>query len=117
MTENEYFSFKVYADGIAIIQLYKKLAREEVVNFRQKAVTYVESNDIKHAILDLTNLNWIDSAGIGVLMVLFKILDRKKGKIIFVNPSTQIFEIFTILKLDKVFDIVNSVDEAINILN
>ena len=110
------FALKIYKDKIGLIELNEKLARESVISFRQKAVEYIEANDITDVIIDLTNLNWIDSAGIGVLMVIFKLVNRKNGKLIFVNPNKQISEIFSILKLNQVFNIVSTVEEAASLL-
>ena len=110
------FDLKVYKDKIGLIELSDRLARESVISFRQKAVEYIEANDLQSIILDFTNLNWIDSAGIGVLMVIYKLLSGKKGTLVFVNPNKQISDIFSILKLNQIFKIVPSIEEALQVL-
>ena len=115
--EKELFSLKIYKDGIALIELNERLARESVIAFRQRAVSYIEDNKVDNLIIDLTNLNWIDSAGIGVLMVIFKLINNKNGVLVFVNPNKQISEIFSILKLNQIFQIVDSVEAAADLIS
>lgn len=70
-----------------------------------------------NVILDLKGLTYISSAGIGALMRLAHKLRERDGDLILLKPSEKVFNIFNLLGFTKIFKIVESKDEAVDILN
>jgi stage II sporulation protein AA (anti-sigma F factor antagonist) len=60
---------------------------------------------IKHLILDLGKVSFIDSSGLGVILGRFKRLNQQGGKISAVNVSAQIHRILQLSGLLKIMDI------------
>jgi anti-sigma B factor antagonist len=58
--------------------------------------------------VDLRALDYISSAGIGILIATQKRLAENGQKIVLAHPSRHIRELFGIAGLDHVFDIVDS---------
>jgi anti-sigma B factor antagonist len=58
--------------------------------------------------VDLSALDYISSAGLGILIATQKRLAEKGQKIVLARPSRHIRELFGIAGLDQVFDIVDS---------
>ena len=56
--------------------------------------------DIK---IDLTNLDYIDSTGLGVMIGVLKKLKAEEKEIYIINPKSNVKKIFTITGLDKIF--------------
>ncbi|MGL5311853.1 MAG: STAS domain-containing protein [Peptostreptococcaceae bacterium] len=56
--------------------------------------------DIK---IDLTNLDYIDSTGLGVMIGVLKKLKAEEKEIYIMNPKSNVKKIFTITGLDKIF--------------
>ncbi len=65
-------------------------------------------------LIDLQNLEYIDSAGIGVFINTAKILRKKKGDLVFVNVSSEIKDIFKIVNLQNFIKMFNLEGEALN---
>lgn len=61
--------------------------------------------DGKSVVLDLSKTNNIFSAGLGLFIKLRKLVYEKAGTVCIVNVSAKHLEMFTSLKLDKVFPI------------
>jgi anti-sigma B factor antagonist len=59
----------------------------------------------KEVVIDLKELKSITSSGIGKIVLLYKELNKKKGKIKIVGVNETIMQIFRIVKLDKLVDI------------
>jgi anti-anti-sigma factor len=59
-------------------------------------------------ILDCTGLEYISSAGIGVILALYKRLDERGGTVKMTNVSALIRQVFHYAGLDKVFSIEGS---------
>jgi len=101
-------------EDVVVVKLLKRLARENVPEFKENIIPLMEKSESDKLILDLSDVEWVDSAGIGVLVLLYKRMKEKDKLIKFVHNSQKLTEIFTILKLDKIFEILPDVDTAVN---
>ena len=63
-------------------------------------------------IVDMENVRYMNSSGIGVLITILTKVKNKNGQMVLVKPSVQIVKLLEITKLDSVFTIVNSKSEA-----
>lgn len=74
----------------------------------------VNLNSNKHTkfILDLSDARYINSQGIGVLITSYTKVKNKGGMLVLFNPSEQIKKLLSITKLDSVFQVYNSLNEA-----
>lgn len=68
-------------------------------------------------VLDLSGVNVMDSCGLSVLISVKKLLDQEGAALLMAGPSPMIKRLLVITKLDRVFDIEPSVDEAIATLS
>ena len=59
----------------------------------------------KQVVIDFSAVTFIGSAGIGKLLLLYKNLAAHGGKVRIENMSRDIFTMFKVVKLDKVFEI------------
>ena len=57
-------------------------------------------------IIDIKNLKSITSSGIGKIVLLYKGLNQKNGKIKIIGVNETIMQIFRVVKLDKFVEIV-----------
>jgi anti-anti-sigma factor len=62
----------------------------------------------KEVIIDIAGLKSITSSGIGKIVLLYKGLNKKNGKIKIVGVNDTIMQIFKIVKLNKLVEIVEA---------
>lgn len=67
--------------------------------------------------IDISNVRFINSSGIGVLITLLTKFRNKGGDLVLVNPSEQVNKLLIITKLNAIFNIVQSKEEAVQSLN
>ena len=65
-------------------------------------------------IIDLSNVNFIDSASLAILLKSMKRFQEEGGDLILCNLSNTVKIIFELTKMDKVFKIYSSQNEAVN---
>lgn len=71
----------------------------------------------QHKVLfDLYELEQIDSSGIGAIIALFKRVRSNRGEVKIARLIGQPREIFSLLRLDRVFDIYDEVETALKSL-
>ncbi|MCS7028619.1 MAG: STAS domain-containing protein [Bacteroidia bacterium] len=82
------------------------------------AVAYVVKNyEQPLIVLDGSELTYISSAGIGVFITYLEPIRRKKGEMIFANLRREVLYVFTVLGLDKLVIITETVSQAKERLN
>lgn len=75
------------------------------------------NDKVNSCTLNLTNVRYMNSSGIGVLITLLTKISNKGGKFILISPSEQVQKLLQITKLADVFQIVKSEEEAITSIN
>ena len=64
-------------------------------------------------IIDLVEVKWVNSTGLGILMSLYREIESAGGIVAVANPSPKVVGLFKVTKLDRYFRIGNSLDEAV----
>ncbi|TDT71502.1 anti-sigma B factor antagonist [Hypnocyclicus thermotrophus] len=65
-------------------------------------------------IIDLENVTYMDSSGLGVLVALLKRIKTEEGQLKLLNLPPSVAKIFELTRLTKFFEIYNDLDNAIN---
>jgi anti-anti-sigma factor len=71
---------------------------------------------IRHVVLDLQNVQYMDSMCVGVLVELLTMLKEAGGRIALANASSNIECLFKLTRLDRVFPICRDVMKAIDVV-
>ena len=68
-------------------------------------------------ILDMRNVGFIDSSGVGVLLFCIRTVDEKEGKICICNPTETVSMAFELVRIHRLCSVTNSRDEALRRFN
>lgn len=78
------------------------------------ALVDVANNRPKKLVLNMTDVGYMDSSGVGTLVELLRRVNGYKGKLALVNLSQRVKSVFEITKLDKFFSIYPTEEQALN---
>lgn len=98
---------------VAIVKLTGSLDVSLQKKFKDKLIEVAETEELD-IVLDFEKVTFIDSSCLGSLVSFAKSLRERNGDIKLANPSPDVRSIFQITRLDRVFEIYNSNDEALN---
>ena len=70
-------------------------------------------NESTNVIIDFTKIDYIDSTGIGELVGYLGKFTTQNRKLVLVNPSERIMKLLKLAKLDAVFKIYGTEEEAL----
>jgi anti-sigma B factor antagonist len=73
----------------------------------------VEEDGAKRIVLDFSNVEYLSSAALGKLITMEKKVKQAGGKLRLCSIRPDIYEVFAITKLNKVFEIKDDVDQAL----
>lgn len=91
----------------------KIIGAPDVASINNIFAELVQDNQI-NVVIDLSALEMINSSGLGSLIANMTSLKKKGGNLKFSNVSDNVLHVLKITRLDTVFDIYNSLDEALN---
>ena len=101
-----------YPNDAAVISLTGRLDLVSAPEFKENLDQLV-INGTQLLIIDLGALDFIDSSGLGAIIGALKTARQAGGELRLVNPQEQARKILELTTLDKVFQIHNSVEEAL----
>ena len=99
---------------IAVVHFLDKRILDEptIQAIAEQLFSLVDDSGKKQLILNFSNVEYLSSAALGKLINLHKKLTGVQGKLAMCNVIPQIFEVFTITRLDKIFKIFPTEDDA-----
>lgn len=66
-------------------------------------------------VIDISNLRYINSSGIGVLITILTKFRNKGGEVFLMKPSDAVQKLLVITKLNAIFQIVQTEEEALQL--
>ena len=107
-----------YAENATIVTFIDEKILEEmdIQALQASVMSVVAEAERINLILDFCNVQFLSSAVLGLLMRISKKVYEKEGQLKLCNISPRIYEIFKITRLNKIFDICEDVDNAIESL-
>jgi anti-sigma B factor antagonist len=104
---------KKHLDNFTVLFVEGLIKLGESAEFFSSALENVLKNENTNVIIDFTKIDYIDSTGIGELVGYLGKFSNQNRKLVLVNPSERIQKLLKLAKLDSVFKIYGSEDEAI----
>ena len=101
------------SEGIDVLTLKGRLAVGEANSVREK-VTQIASTGRVNIVMDLSGVDYIDSTGLGSLVICFTSLKKQGGALKLVNLNKRNIELLLLTKLHTIFEVFNDVKDAVN---
>ncbi len=93
-------------ESMGTIQLTKSFTVVEAVAFKQSCQdAFALHPNLKEIVLDFLDTTFIDSSGIGALVICHKLCESKSAKLRLINVPPQVMMALSLTELDKVFHI------------
>ena len=99
-------------DGVTVCHLSGALDGHSFQQLEQKLADILDNGNPR-LVLVLTDLNYIASAGVGLIINFFQESKKKGGALALVKPSKVVQEIFNILGLEAIITMHNNLEDGI----
>lgn len=97
---------------VVVVKLYaRRLDIRVAPEFKTQLVHLVQSGHAR-IVMDMAALEFIDSSGLGALIAGLKALGGR-GEIVLCGITPRLLSLFTLTHVDKLFHIVDSLEEAV----
>jgi anti-sigma B factor antagonist len=100
-------------DGIWVVEVKGQLMGGPDTGELDEKLYAIIGKGNKKAIVDLGGCDWINSSGLSILIHHYKKFKDSEGELKMANLTKKVERIMVIARLTEVFDVKDSVDEAI----
>ena len=100
-------------EGVVILSLKGRLTVGEASAVREKVNAVIAAGSV-NVLLNLQQVEYIDSTGLGALVICFTSLKKAGGALKLVNPNKRNVELLLLTKLHTIFEVFNDEQDAVN---
>ena len=104
-------------DRMVIVELDGEIVLSDVNFLKEKVKNYVADKKDLRLLIDMKNVEFIDSSGVGMLISWYKMTNEKEGKIVYCCVGDYVKKIMAIAKLDKIFPLADHREAAMEMLS
>ncbi len=98
-------------DTITVLKISGELTLDQVDGFRRSCLDRF-GQGIRHVVLDLEYVTFVDSAGLEALLWIIDEATERSGQLRLVKPDPTVSKILEISRLDRRFNIHDSIESA-----
>jgi anti-anti-sigma factor len=100
-------------EGVVILALKGRLTAGESNAIREKVDQAIAAGHL-NVIFDLTHVDYVDSTGLGGMVICYTTLKKHGGALKLVNPNKRNVELLALTKLHTIFEVFVEVQDAVN---
>ncbi len=101
---------------VLVVSLSGELDHHTAKKVKDLAEEVIKNKGIANLVFDFTNLTFMDSSGIGVVVGRYKLVSSLGGHVAIVNNSATIDRLLTMSGIKKIIAVADNVTDAINYL-
>ncbi|MCI0467287.1 MAG: STAS domain-containing protein [Beijerinckiaceae bacterium] len=99
-------------DGVAVVLLPgKDLDAASTAEFKSTIAPVLKAHS--RVVFDLSQIRFIDSSGLGAFLSCLRQLSTKGGELKLCGMSKQVYQTFELVRMHRIFDIYNTMSEAV----
>ncbi|MGB9618704.1 MAG: STAS domain-containing protein [Desulfomonilaceae bacterium] len=99
-------------NGVTVISMDERFDATVAQKLKDTVKSLAERAQTK-LVIDLSQTRFIDSSGCGALVASLRVLMKNKGDMKIAGPSAQAKSLFQLTRLNRVFEIYDSLPEAL----
>lgn len=97
---------------ILTVQLSGELDHFSAISIRKDLDTLIADPQVRHLVLDMDGLHFMDSSGIGVILGRYRILHGRGGTVCVMRMNPQISRIFKLSGMAQIIPVLSNEKEA-----
>ena len=100
-------------NNILIIAVNGSIDSNTAPEIQQKVLD--ASAESKNVIIDLSEVDFVSSAGLRVILMIYRQIKSKDGKVVLVGVSEEIRDVMTVTGFANFFEMVDSIENALKL--
>lgn len=101
----------------AVVTFLGSLTLGTSLKFADSQLQSAISDGVTRMVFDLTNVDYIDSAGLGLMVFVYGALNEKNGTLRLCGPSPRILSLLKLTKTDSLLAVDTCLEDSLAVLN
>ncbi len=98
-------------EGQPVVRVSGEVDLRTSPQLREALLNVLESRP-RRLIVDLAEVRYMDSSGVGTMVEIKRLIERNGGRIVLAGLQPRVRSVFEVTQLDRFFEIANNVAEA-----
>src|SRR5690625_3702465 len=100
-------------ENVLIVRLKGEIDHHEATKLRKEWQRYLQSKELNHVILNVQEVSFMDSSGIGVVLGRYKEVVSQGGELVLCHVNDQIDRLFNMAGLYKIIRVEETEQQAL----
>ena len=101
-------------EGITLLDLKGPLTVGEAATALRETLRRLLAEGRGNVVLNLQAVDYIDSTGLGAMMMCYTALRRESGRLVLLNLNRRTMELLVLTKLSTIFELFDDEQQAVN---
>ena len=101
-------------ESVTILELQGSLGVGEAASMLRDKLRDLLAANRRNVVLDLGGVSYVDSTGLGAMVVCFTQLQKSGGRLVLLNLKRRQLELLLLTKLSTVFELFDDEQDAVN---
>ena len=88
-------------ENLLIARLDGEIDHHTAKDIREKIDIQIENSDCKTLVIDFSDVSFMDSSGIGLIMGRYKLMKQRQGEVKIKNPSPNTVRVLKLAGMDR----------------
>lgn len=98
------------ANNTLTVKLIEDIDHNNSSEIRRRIDDEINKRPIKNLVFDFSNVEFMDSSGIGMILGRYKILKSIGGSVIINNPTNAVMKIIEIAGISKIIPVISNLE-------
>lgn len=103
----------VVRENVLVVKLAGEIDHHEAAQLRKEWQRYIQREGVIHVILNLAEVHFMDSSGIGVILGRYKEIIAQGGELVVCHVTAPVERLFTMAGLYKIIRVEQSEEQAL----
>ena len=99
-------------NGVQVLRAHGRLTLGEGASTLRETIESVVAGNPTKIVLDLTDVSYVDSAGLGALVAAYTFVTSRGGRLVLAGLQKRVLDLLQTTKLDKVFEVFDNAEKA-----
>ena len=101
-------------EGITLLDMKGPLTMGEAATSLRETLRGLVAEGRGNVVLNLAKVDYIDSTGLGAMMMCYTVLRRGSGRLVLLNLNRRHVELLVLTKLSTIFEMFDDEQQAVN---
>lgn len=107
----------IHTNNTMTVKLNEDIDHNNAFGIRERVDAEINKRPVKNLVFDFSEVEFMDSSGIGMILGRYKLLSSLGGYVYINNPTSQVMKIIEVAGINRIIPVVNERKDSEVILN